>query len=365
MPTRLISVVNEVEAAVSSRDPAHRVGMLREMTHLFSGTAAKLNEEQIEEFGAIILKLTDEIETEARAELAERMADMARAPRAVVRDLALDHAPEVAGPVLERSTRVGEDVLVEVARERGQQHLMALSRRPALTTRVTDLLVERGDGAVVRSVAGNSTAAFSAYGHATLMERAADDAELRARLEARVDIPPAYRARLVAAAQARARASLAAEFGTEAAAAAVSHSVKGLDAGQRSAALLQAQVAVEKRLRQGELDEATIAEWLRAGKETEALIGLARKAGVPNGVAFQAYEAQSYEPLLFLIRSVNLGWRILKMFMMARDGRAPSPEMMQGALEAYQALSVATAQRVMRFTAAREAAQGKTKASAA
>jgi uncharacterized protein (DUF2336 family) len=357
VPKHLIAVVSQVEAAVSSKDAAHRVSMLRKMTQLFGGSAAQLSESQIEAFGTIILKLTDEIETEARVELAEQMSNMSHAPRAVVRDLALDHSPLVASPVLERSTRVEEDVLVEVARERSQQHLMALSRRQALTTRVTDHLIERGDGDVVRSVAGNTTAAFSPYGHSTLVERAAHDDVLRSRLVARVDIPPAYRNRLVSAAKARARANLEAEFGAEAVAGAVSHSVAGLDDGRESATLVQTQDNVEKRLQQGELDEATITEWLRHGKEAEALIALARKAGVPQDVAFQAYEAESYEPLLFLIRSVNLGWRILKLFMMAKDGRTPAPEVMQGALEAYQALSIATAQRVVRFTVARGAAQ--------
>ena len=43
-------------------------------------------------------------------------------------------------------------------------------------------------------------------------------------------------------------------------------------------------------------------------------------------------------------------------FLTAKAGRAPPPEIMRSAFEAFQQLSVQTAQRVVRFTAARERA---------
>ena len=73
-------------------------------------------------------------------------------------------------------------------------------------------------------------------------------------------------------------------------------------------------------------------------------------------MAIQAYHAESYEPLMFLVRSVRFGWRLMKNFLKAKTGRDPQPEVMQGIVEAFQALSVQTAQRVVRFTATRDSA---------
>ena len=70
-------------------------------------------------------------------------------------------------------------------------------------------------------------------------------------------------------------------------------------------------------------------------------------------MAIEAYHAPSYEPLLYLVRSVRFGWKILKLFMASKSEREPPPEVMRGMTEAFQALSVTTAQRVVRVNAAR------------
>ncbi|MEX6820735.1 hypothetical protein AB2C74_34075, partial [Pseudomonas aeruginosa] len=76
---------------------------------LFVGQAADLSEEQVAAFDVVIVRLAQDIETNARAELAEQLADVTNAPSNVVRDLALDASVVVAGPVLERSTRLDEN----------------------------------------------------------------------------------------------------------------------------------------------------------------------------------------------------------------------------------------------------------------
>ncbi|WP_163317697.1 DUF2336 domain-containing protein, partial [Enterobacter hormaechei] len=72
------------------------------------------------------------------------------------------------------------------------------------------------------------------------------------------------------------------------------------------------------------------------------LIALAKMANVPPAMAFRAFQAQDFEPLLFLIRSVKFGWGTFKLFLQAKPGWAPKAEDMRGAFEAFQALSIAT-----------------------
>jgi uncharacterized protein (DUF2336 family) len=347
------AMVSDVENAVTSGDALRRRAMLRSVAALFVGQAARLNEDQVDAFDAVIARLARNIESEARAELAERLADITNAPRATVRDLAFDPTLAVASPVLERSTQLTEDDLVDVAEQRGQGHLMALTRRKTLSTRVTDVLVTRGDSDVARSVAGNDGALFSHHGHTVLINRAAEDDVLRSTLAKRSDVPPAYRKRLVELAQERVQRRLGDEFGS-AADAVIGDAAARYRAPVRDDALLVAEVAVSTLARKTDLNELVVCNWLSGGRETEALVALARLAGVPSRVALTAYEADSSEPMLILVRAAKCGWRTLKLAL-TMAGRPPSTQEMQGFVEAFQALSVATAQRVLRFTATQDA----------
>ena len=78
-----------------------------------------------------------------------------------MRQLVRDDEIRIAGPLLRRSPLIDEPTLVEIARMKGQPHLLAISERPTLSTPITDVIVRRGDREVVRRVAGNAGAQFS------------------------------------------------------------------------------------------------------------------------------------------------------------------------------------------------------------
>ena len=54
-----------------------------------------------------------------------------------------------------------KQMLVEIASEKGQGHLLAMAERPTLSPNLTDVIVARGDRNVVRRTAGNAGANFS------------------------------------------------------------------------------------------------------------------------------------------------------------------------------------------------------------
>ena len=96
---------------------------------------------------------------------------VSNAPPGVIRTLAFDDSIDVAGPVLANSTRIDNAALVENARTKSQDHLLAISRRPTLAETVTDVLVERGNRDVALSTARNSGAKFSETGYIRLVKR--------------------------------------------------------------------------------------------------------------------------------------------------------------------------------------------------
>ena len=51
-------------------------------------------------------------------------------------------------------------MLVEIASEKSQGHLLAMAERPTLSPNLTDVIVARGDRNVVRRTAGNAGANF-------------------------------------------------------------------------------------------------------------------------------------------------------------------------------------------------------------
>jgi len=121
----------------------------------------RYSDAEILTFGKVIGRLADEIDVAVRAQLSERLAHFDGAPVNIIRQLAFDDAIEVAAPVLESSDRLDDEALVAGASTKSQAHLLAISRRRSICESVTDVLVTRGDQAVVSSVAGNAGARFS------------------------------------------------------------------------------------------------------------------------------------------------------------------------------------------------------------
>jgi uncharacterized protein (DUF2336 family) len=183
------NIIDQLESILASRDLSRRAGILRKVTDLFVLGSGKLSEDQIELFDNVMTRLPENIEQAARAQFGSRLAELPDAPPNVIRILASDAAIEVAGPVLRHCERLDQDALVENARTQSQDHLLAISGRKVLVEAVTDVLVERGNQAVVSSTARNGGAQFSNFGICTLVEKARDDGDLAMCVWSRPDIP--------------------------------------------------------------------------------------------------------------------------------------------------------------------------------
>ncbi|MGA8949475.1 MAG: DUF2336 domain-containing protein, partial [Xanthobacteraceae bacterium] len=89
--------------------------------------------------------------------------------------------------MLEHSLCLEDPDLLEVARSKSQQHLLAISNRSQIAETITDILVRRGDRDVVRAVAGNSGARLSPNGLSTLVRKAEKDGVLAEKVGLRAD----------------------------------------------------------------------------------------------------------------------------------------------------------------------------------
>ena len=202
------SIIAELEDAVRGGSSAKRVETLRQVTDLFLNDGERLSDDQVKVFDDVLCLLIARVETRAKAELSKRLAPLDYAPFEVIQHLAWDDEIEVAGSVLANSSRLGTDVLVEIASSKGQDHLLAISGRPNLPAAVTDVIVDRGEDKVIRKLANNAGAKFSDQGFSTIVARAGADDELVEILGLRADFPAKFMRDLLRRAKEAVRARL-------------------------------------------------------------------------------------------------------------------------------------------------------------
>src|ERR1700733_5316524 len=275
------SLIPGLEEIVNHGDPKRRAEAARRITELFLQGAANLRPEHVELFDGILIGLVPHTEMSARSDLAERLSLLANAPRALVGQLAREDELSIAGPLLRRSPVIDENALIEIARVRGQGHLLAMSERPALSPNLTDVIVRRGDREVVRRAAGNSGALFSPSGYSTLIKRASQDGVLTLTVgeisgfaepvESRRDFAPAQRKIL---------------------------------------ALHEA----------GELNESALLGFAKAYKYEESVAALSALSGVKIATLDRLITGDRYDPILIVGKVVGLEWPTVRALILLRMG---------------------------------------------
>ncbi len=347
-----IDFMQDVEAAIAHGSGARRADMLRRVTELFVDNSPHYSDEEIRVFDDVLLLLATEIEVAARAALAARLALIANAPPALMNRLASDDAIEVAWPVLAQSERVAEDALVDCAMTRGQQHLLAISRRRAIGTRVTDILVARGERPVLVGLAGNPGAQFSELGYETLIARSENDDELIVRIGERDDLPRPLLMKLLAGASDLVREKLKAAHPEAAVEEAVREAAGRIQSALRaeSPRYALAQAMIDNLHRAGQLRDADVEAFAKAGQFEETATALARLCDLPVETVERAIVNERAESVLVLVKAAALSRATAKAVLRLRaECVRPAPGETEAALASFERLKPATAQELVRF----------------
>ena len=354
-----LSVLKDIDAAIASASVDRRSMLLRHVTDLFIVGPDRYSEEDIAAFDDVFNRLAAEIEISARALLAVRLASIPNAPPRIIRALAFDDADAVACPVLAQSQQLDDPALVENARQKSQEHLLAISRRRSLSAAVTDVLVERGDQQVVWSTAENRGASFSNGGFAILVQRSNGDDRLAACVGARPDIPPHLFDQLLMQASQHVRAKLEAEHPhAKRQVQQVVDEVAGrihAEAFAEAPDGMEAPASVEALYQSGQLDDDRLRAFAEGGRAGEATAALAFMCQLPvHFVAREMAQGRS-ETLLVLARAIGLSWSTVKAILLLRVGKRalPAGEIAQ-CLASFERLKRTTAQEIIGFYQARE-----------
>ncbi len=330
---------------------AKRVETLRQVTDLFLNDGERLSDDQVKVFDDVLCLLIARVETRAKAELSRRLAPLDYAPFEVIQHLAWDDEIEVAGNVLANSSRLGTDVLVEIASSKGQDHLLAISGRAELPAAVTDVIVGRGEHQVIRKLANNAGAKFSDQGFSTIVARVGADDELAEILGLRADFPAKFIAGLLRRAKDAVRARLLAI-----APPAVQEEIKRVlneiareaPPPSRSFGVAEEFVKLMKGL--NELDDAAVYNFAESKKFDEVTVALAVLNDMPVEMTAKLMEGPRADLILIPCRSARLNWPTVESILRNRPVKPPINEQtLEIAQRDFRKLSMETAQRAVRF----------------
>jgi uncharacterized protein (DUF2336 family) len=359
------SLFSELEAAVQSRSSERRVETLRRISDLFLGNVDSITPAQVAVFDDVLLHLAQRVEADVLAELGVRLAPVDNAPRAVIRHLAWHDDATVATPVLSRSIQLTDLDLVEIAHAKSQEHLLAISGRARLAEQVTDVLVERGRQEVVRKVAGNAGALFSDKGFGILVDRAERDDVLAEKVSSRLDVPApvlhdllgkateAARGRILEAAPLEAREAIGRAIAS-ASNAIVREAVVSRDYTWAHDLVLRLQ-------QRGELGDAVVLEYARTRNYEELVASLAVLSTAPIELIERLMQSVRPDGLIVACKAAELKWTTTNAILVCRFAHhAVSQRTLNDARADFIKLTMATAQRVLRFWKVREVAVKQT-----
>ncbi|HVR56107.1 MAG TPA: DUF2336 domain-containing protein [Pseudolabrys sp.] len=349
-----LELIQELDSSITHSTDQRRSVMLRHLTDLYLVGSEQYSEDEIDLIDDVFVRLVSTIEQSARALLAIRLGPVMVAPPKILRLLACDDAIEVASPVLTQAARLDTDTLIECARTKNQEHLLAISRRKTLPEALTDVLVERGDQQVVLSTAKNAGARFSGKGFDTLIKRSCGDDALTSCVGVRSDLPPQLLEQLLAAASEKVRTKLMAE--REYAKADIERAVDDV-AGQIQAgaagqplSYAAAQVLVESLHQAGLLTTGKLQEFALAGRFEETVAALSVMSNVPTVVIEENMRDTRAEALLVLARANGLSWETTRSIMMlAAKRHRRSTTGIDQTMPAFFRLRQSTAQQILDF----------------
>src|SRR5690606_13511573 len=110
--------------------------LLRQITDVFLADPPERTDRESMLFDEIVVAVAADLETQVRIELARKVAVSNVPVQRTARRLAMD-VIEVARPVIEHSKALTQADLVDVINATGQDHLMAVTKRPDIGEHVS------------------------------------------------------------------------------------------------------------------------------------------------------------------------------------------------------------------------------------
>jgi uncharacterized protein (DUF2336 family) len=343
-----LALIEELNEAVAHGSLQRRAEVLERLADLFAFGVEGYSDEQINLFDEIFKSLVASIEASARAKLAKRLAAVPNAPPGISHLLASDDSIEVARPMLEGSETLENAMLLEQARTKGQDHLLAMSRRKRLAPEVTDVLITRGNKPVIMSTAANPGAEFSEAGFSTLIDRSHGDDELAICVGLRRDVPRHHLLRLLVRLRLDSAHLMATSF-IQTAVAEAADAIQS-ETGAKSRNYSTARAHVHALHAAGHLNEMEVEHFAKSGKFEETTAALAELSGLSIETVERAMVQERAEMVLIIGKAIELSWPTVKAILILRAGASGiASHAIEQCLSTFTRLKSEVAQQVIEF----------------
>ncbi|NEU95016.1 DUF2336 domain-containing protein [Bradyrhizobium uaiense] len=357
------AIADEVEAAIRAGSAEKCLATAKRVTSLFLASAGSFNSEQVELFDNVLERLVKTIELRALADISARMAltdiseqlaPVAQAPPAIIRRLAGNDEIRIARPILQESSRLSADDLVEIAQTKSEQHLLAVAGRWWLKEIVTDALLARSFPSGSHRLVSNPGAKLSPGGFAVILAQAEHDPALAVQTGIRADLPSELRLQLLRDATEEVRGRLlerAPPYLFEE----IRHAIAAVAAGvERDMSQVRdftaARRLVAKLKDSGELNEAALLGFARQRKYEETIVALADLAPSSIEVIRSLMQSLRSEGLLVPCRAAGLSWETTAAVMECRyTTGSMGPVELANAKSQFTKMTRENADRLLRF----------------
>ena len=171
----------ELITLARSRDLADQQRLLKGVTALCEAAPPQAGDAVHTLLNDIFLALASRAERDIRRTLSECLARAEWAPPALINMLALDEI-DIARPVIAGSPLLKDQELLKILVEGAVEHQIEVARRPRISGRVADAIIDGGEPAVMTALAANRTAEVGEAAVRRLVEASQRIAALRAPL---------------------------------------------------------------------------------------------------------------------------------------------------------------------------------------
>lgn len=361
------AIVQQLAQLGAEKSSEKRLALLRSVADLYFARAIRptLAEEYL--FTEIANSVMRRLQPAQRPQVSEKLCESDRVPHELALTLASDANIAVARPILARSPVLTEADILRLAQASSDDHLEAIATRPTLSSRITDVLIDRGSNKVLRTVSGNAGAEVSETGLRRLVDRARHDDELCLSLADRGDLTPAVLEQLeaivceraeqqgsdhagdaIAALRARAQALISEELGKRRA---------NISSTERIIAAIDAKTL--------SVDEG-LTPLLDGGRLLDVATVVAHLLRFERNFIFQQIAAGDLNTVLLAFRALDVSFENLQATLLLRARKRRGDKAAEVLTRTdYEAVDLASAQRAMRFLKVRLTAGSPTSTQAA
>lgn len=179
--------IGKLVSLAQSESAESRSQLYLSIAALMESRAGGFSASERELLNAIMRQLTRQVEMQVRQALAERMSELDDAPQDLILLLANDRI-EVAQGVLEKSTMLNENELIDIINAASHLHQKAIAGRADVSERVAASLAESSAPEVLLELVRNQRARIANETMERLAERSRDDVELQRGVLARPEL---------------------------------------------------------------------------------------------------------------------------------------------------------------------------------